>query len=44
MNGSGVSEQEGKARTICEFSESVASTILQFFGSRNWQRYNDGET
>jgi hypothetical protein len=44
MNECGVSEQEGKARTICEITESVASTIFQFFGSRNWQRYNDGET
>jgi len=28
MNESGVSEQGGKARTICEITESVASTIL----------------
>jgi hypothetical protein len=44
MNESGESKQEGKACTICEITESVASTILQFFGSRNWQRYNDGKT
>ena len=39
-----VSEQEGKARTICETTENIACTILQFSGSRDWQRYNDGET
>ena len=39
-----VQNKREKACTICEIAESVASTILQFFGSRNWQRYNDGET
>src|SRR5712691_6243481 len=39
-----IQNKREKARTICEITESVASTILQFFGSRNWQRYNDGET
>lgn len=36
--------KKGKARTICEITESIASITLQFFGSRNWQRYNDGKT
>jgi len=39
-----IQNKREKARTICEITESVASIILQFFGSRNWQRYNDGET
>ena len=35
--------KEGKARTICEVTESVADIILQFFWSRNGKRYNDGK-
>ena len=44
MNESEVPKTKGKARTICEITESVTSTILQCLGSRNWKRYNDGDT
>lgn len=44
MDETGISEQEGIARTICEITESIAGTVLQFFGSNNWQRYDNAET
>jgi hypothetical protein len=43
INGNESSDKNANARTICEVTERVADIILQFFGSRDGQYYNDGK-
>lgn len=43
INESDGPDKQEKARTICEVTECVASSIFQFIRSRDGQRYNDRE-